>query len=116
MRILMRLGVGGIAGIASMGLLLGTLEHEVNPRRMLFIGAIVGLGTAGVLEVLQMGHGSQRAHAPLTPVQALTLQLSRMDLPAGDAVRIAEQLATLQTLQEGEGTGASHSSHSAPRH
>jgi hypothetical protein len=107
MRILMRLGVGVVAGTVSMALVLGTLESEVNWRRMLFIGALCGLGTAATLAALD--HKRK-----LTPIEAVTLQLSRADLSATDAVAIAEHLATLQSLQMGERTGVSRTTHHAP--
>ncbi len=115
MRILIRLGIGVAAGALSMGVVLGTLESEVNPRRMLFIGALIGLSTTGVLEALQVWRRQQRQMTPLTPVEALSLQLSRLDLPPSDAVAIAEHLATLKAAEEGEWAGASRTSHHAPR-
>jgi hypothetical protein len=108
MRILIRLSVGIVAGTVSMGLVLGMLESEVNWRRMLFIGAVCGLGTAAALEALD--HKRK-----LSPIEAVTAQLSRADLSAADAVAIAEQLATLQAQQGSEIAGAGRTSHHAPR-
>lgn len=111
MRILMRLGVGIGAGTLSMALLLGVLEDEVNWRRMLFIGAFCGLGTAATLEAME----AMKRRRTLTPIEAVTLQLSRTDLSATQAVALTEQLATLQAQQGGEITGATHTTHHAPR-
>jgi hypothetical protein len=108
MRILIRLGVATVAGTVTMALILGMLEAEVNWRRMLFIGAVCGLGTAATLELLD--HRRR-----LTPIEALTAQLCRTDLSPADAVAIAEQLATLQSQQTGEITSASRATHPAPR-
>lgn len=108
MRILIRLSVATIAGTVTMALILGMLESEVNWRRMLFIGAVCGLGTAAALELLDH-------RRPLTPIEALTAQLSRTDLSPADAVAMAEHLATLQAQQGGDIAGASRTSHPAPR-
>jgi hypothetical protein len=108
MQALIRLGVGASAGAVSMLLVLGTLENQVNWRRMLFIGAFCGIGTAGVLETV----GQRRKI--LSPIEALTLQLSRLDLPPSEAVAIAEQLGKLHSLTDRDIPGADSTQHPTP--
>jgi hypothetical protein len=109
MHTLVRLGIGTIAGTLSMGLVLGVLESEVNPRRMLFIGAMVGLGTAGLLEAIPR---TRQPSTPQTAEQALTFQLARPDISADQAIALAEQLAQLHLTQT---EGARLTTHHTPK-
>ena len=108
MPFLIRLGLGAVTGALSMLFILGMLENEVNPRRMLFIGALCGVTTATTLE------WQRKQRDPLTPIAALTLQLSRMDLSPSDAVAIAEQLATLHAQSDLAVTDVSPTQHPTP--
>lgn len=106
MRILVKLCVATAAGTATMALILGMLESEVNWRRMLFIGAVCGFGGGAALQMVDH-------RRKLTPTEAVTLQLARTDLPVADAVILTEHLATLQA-QQGDMAGTHRTRHHAP--
>lgn len=106
MRVLVKLSVATVAGTATMALILGMLESEVNWRRMLFIGAVCGFGGGAALQVVD--HRRR-----LTPIEAVTLQLARTDLPVADAVALTEHLATLQA-QQADMAEAYRTRHQAP--
>ena len=98
-RFLSKLLLGTIAGLSLMALVLGMMERQVNPRRMLFIGAFLGAGTAAILEPFTGSSSSQPKN--LTPIEALSQQLSRTDLSPEQALDLAEALGKLQSLPGG---------------
>ncbi|MGJ3244916.1 MAG: hypothetical protein ACFE0I_02445 [Elainellaceae cyanobacterium] len=99
MNVLARIGIGLVSGLATMGVILGTLEEQVSERRMLFIGAIVGTASATVPALIEVALEQKK---PQSPIKALERQLNRKDLTPIEALKLAEQLATLRALPQTE--------------
>lgn len=88
-------------GLLTMGAIVGTLEDQVNVRRMLWIGGMTGFGAGaiGTLALITSGAGKPQAKEELTPLDAATLQLNRKDLPPEVALRLTDSVARIMEAQ-----------------